>query len=207
MRAIIIPYYPERIPYFVQDSFTEASNVSLPSHTGEIGGWVAHPHVNYGGGPLSLDAATGRVYGTGTNASYSTITPSNANYYVEADFYLHSAIAQSNGICARMDTVNDTMYLARLVDGSFWQLRRAINGGFVTLGSTSTNQIPTSGNSKRGKLVVNGDQISFYVEGVLEIGPITNNEISAAGRVGIRNNGIASSSTGTHIDNLVAGQI
>lgn len=202
---MIIPVFLKPLPYIVQDSFVESgtgeSDFNL--HVGEIGGWVDHPHANYPG-PLVLNADLDRVYGLGTSASHSTIVPSNANYFVEADFYLMSAIAVNLGIAARMDTTNDTMYYCRLNGGTTWELRRWVNGTHGLLG-TSTNQIPAISGFKRGRLVVNGDQISFYVNDVLEIGPITDTNISGAGRVGIRSAGASSATTGVHLDNIVAG--
>jgi hypothetical protein len=50
-----------------------------------------------------------------------------------------------------------------------------------------------------------GDQISFYVEGVLEIGPITDSAITAAGKVGVRSTNASAASTGIHLDTLTAG--
>jgi hypothetical protein len=189
---------------FVEDSFTEASDVNLSSHTGELGAtWTHHPHANYAAN-VNLDAANDRIYGAGTSAYYASGTPPSADYFIEGDFYHVSTIAVNIAVCGRMHVTDDTMYLARLTDGATWQVRKIVTASATTLGS-STNQIPTVGNFKRGKLVMAGDQISFYVEGVLEIGPITDSAITAAGKVGVRSTNASAASTGIHLDTLTAG--
>lgn len=192
---------------FVSDSFTEASDVNLIDHTPTLGGpYVEHPHVNYSGVSLKLVAATDRIYGIGTDLLYLTATPPSADYYVQGVFFHASTIATNIAICARTHETDDTMYLARLDSGATWHVRKIVATVATTLG-TSTNQIPSVGNSKTGKLVVQGDQISFYVEGVLEIGPITDTAITATGKVAVRNAGVASASTGMHLDSIEAGDL
>lgn len=192
---------------FVIATFTRATDVALSGYSPEVGGpFVDHPHANYAGSALIVDAATDRLYGTATDACYATATPPSADYAVSADFHHVSTIAVNIAICARMDVTADTMYLARFTDGTSWALRKIVAGTPATLG-TSTNQIPSVGNFKRGTLVVEGDQISFYVEGTLEIGPITDTSISAAGKVGVRSVGVSSPSTGMHLDNLRADEL
>jgi hypothetical protein len=191
---------------FVTDSFTEGGTgtSSLNSHTGELGAtWTQHPHANYAGGPMLLDADLDAVYGTGTSASYASGAPPSADYYVQADIFLHTAASQNIAICARMHTTDDTMYLVRLNNGTTWELRKIVTTAATTLGS-STNQIPSLGSSKTVKLVVSGTSISVYVNGVLEIGPVTDSAISAAGKAGVRNAGSASATTGAHLNNFSA---
>lgn len=187
---------------FITDTFTEASDVDLSSHTGEGGvTWTDHPHVNYVGS-FTVDAATDRIWGNDTAGYFASIVPSSPDYAVEADFYLHSAISQNVAVCARMDITDDTMYYGRLNNGTSWQLFRRVAGTSLQLGSDSTNQLPTAGNFKTGRLVVQGDKVSFYVNDTLEIGPITDSSITAAGRAGVRNAGAATATTGIHLDNL-----
>lgn len=192
---------------FVTDTFTQGGTgvSSLNSHTGELGAtWTQHPHANYAGGPVQIDADLDRVYCNGTCASYASGTPASANYQVCADFYHVTTIAVNIAVAGRMDTTADTMYILRLTDGTTWTLRRNLSAAGVNLG-TSTNQIPAAGGaSKRACLVMAGDQISATVEGVTEIGPITNSDITAAGLAGIRTTGASTATTGMHIDNFSA---
>lgn len=193
---------------FVSASFTVGSDTALTSYTGEVGGgYTAHTHINYNANPMTVDADTDRVFATVTAAHFADAVPPSADYYSKCDFFLHTAISQNIAVCARMDTVADTMYFGRLNNGTTWQLFKRVTGTSTQLGGDSTNQIPTAGNFKTGKIVVQGDQISFYVNDVLEIGPITDTSITAAGRIGIRNSGAASATTGMHFDNLEAGTL
>jgi hypothetical protein len=95
------------------------------------------------------------------------------------------------------------MYLVRLNSGTTWEMRKIVSTAATTIG-TSTNQIPSVGNCATGKFILSGDQLTFQVAGVTEIGPITDSAISAAGKVGIRTAGVSSASTGMHLDNFSA---
>ena len=199
---------------FASSSFNAGSNIDLASFTPEIGGpWVDHPHANYTT-PFSVDSGTGRIYSIATAAYYVDTDPGTPDYYAEGDFYHASTISQNIAICVRMDTTADTMYIVRLNGGTVWEMRRTVASAAATLtGGTSTSNLPSVGNFTRGRFVVNGDQLSFYVyvAGVLEstpiIGPITDTNITAAGCAGVRNAGAASSTTGMHLDNFAAGTL
>lgn len=190
---------------FIIDTFTEPTDVDLSSHTGEGGvTWTDHPHANYIGS-FTVDAATDRIWGNSTAGYYASTVPEGPDYEIEADFYLHSAISQNVAIVLRMDTTADTMIIARLNNGTIWEVREIVGGGASDLGS-STNQLPTAGTFKRGRFRVRGTQAWFYVDGVLEIGPVTVT-VSAAGRAGVRNAGAATATTGTHLDNLTVSSL
>lgn len=190
---------------FITDTLTESSDVDLASHTGELGAtWTDHTHANYTA-TFSVDAATDRIWSNGTAAYFASGVPPSADYSFEADFHLHSAISQNVAVCVRMDTTDDTMIIARLNNATIWEIRELVNGTPTTLGS-STNQLPSVGNSKRGRLEVRGTQAYLYVDNVLEIGPVTVT-VTSAGRVGVRNAGTATASTGIHLDNLSANSL
>jgi hypothetical protein len=189
---------------FATDTFTDSTDaMNLAGHTPDLGGaWVDHPHANYTA-TAHLNTTTGRIYSSGTSAYSLTVTPSSANYEVEMDFCVVTSTLQGSAVTARMDTTNDTMYMGRLVDATSWQVRKIVNGTQTTLGSLSTTGVPTIGNCATGKLVVNGDQISFVVTGSgTVVGPITDTAITAAGKAGVRFSGSGSATTGTHMDNL-----
>lgn len=196
----------------VQHSFTESSNINLSSSTPEVGGpWVDHPHANYTT-PFAVDPTLDDIYSTGTAAYYADNAFPSADYYVEADFRHHTTVSQNVAICARMDVTADTMYIVRFNSGTTWEMRRIVSGAATTLtGGTSTSHAPSAGNLARGRFVVEGDQLSFYVyvagTPTLVIGPITDTNITAAGRAGVRNAGAASETTGIHLDNFEAGTL
>ena len=191
---------PEGGSDFVTDTFTESSETVLGSHTGELGAtWTVHPSY---AASAAVNGTTDRVFHTGTTAYYASGSPPSADYYVQADFFVASVISVNAGICARMSTSTDTMYSVRLNNGTTWELRLLQPGSGSTLGS-STNQIPSVGQSKTVRLICNGTSISVTVNGVSEIS-VTDATISAAGKAGIRCAGVGSDSTGYHFDNFSA---
>lgn len=197
---------------FVSDSFTEAGDLTLASHSGELGAsWADHPHANYTTS-FEIDAASDRIWSSGTAAFYASGLPPSADYYSQADFHHVSTISQNIAVCVRMDPTDDTMYIVRQNGGTIWEMRRIVSTSALTLvGGTSTSQLPTLGSFKTGRLVAQRDQLSFYVlvAGIwtLIIGPITDTNITAAGRAGVRNAGVASATTGFHLDNFEAGTL
>lgn len=189
---------------FVTDTFTEAADRELSLHTGEVGAtWTKHPDSSYSAAFMNVESGTDRIYPDTTTAYYASGNPPSADYYVQADFFVQSVISVNNGICLRMDTSANTMYSARLNNGTTWELRKIVAGAASTLG-TSTNQIPGVGASKTVKLIASGTSLTVQVNGVTEIGPITDSAISAAGKAGVRGSGVMTASTGYHLDNFSA---
>ncbi len=191
---------------FVTDTFTEAGGSAVPfaSHTGELGAtWTVHPDAAYTG-TANVDAVTDRVYPANTvTAYYASGSPPSADYYVQGDIYVASIVSNNTAICGRMDTTANTMYLIRLNNGTSWELRKIITGTATTL-RTSTNQLPTTGNSATVRLVMNGSTISGFINGVEELTAITDTDISAAGKAGIRFATGSDAITGFHVDNFSA---
>jgi hypothetical protein len=204
MKNFIIPYYvePPSVSNFAFDTFSgETSSVDLDTHTGELGTpWVNHPHANYTG---AMEAGThGHAYSAaGGAAYYITATPPNADYSVEADFICLTTTANV-ALTGRMHITDDTMYIIRW-NNNVWELRRIITGTQTTIGST-TNQLLTASTTKKVRLQMVGTSISVYINDILEIGPITDGNITAVGKAGIRMLTGASPTTGVHIDNFRA---
>lgn len=186
---------------FVVDTFTEASDIALTSHTGETGAtWTTHPSYT---SSFSIDSATDRIFpSTDPQAAYASGVPPNANQEACVDIFVHSNVSANVGPCVRMDTSANTMYCARYNSGTNWQLRKLLTGTATTL-ATSTNQLISVGASKRVCVLANGTTISMTVEGVSE-GSVTDSDISGAGRTGVRAAGSILSSTGYHMDNFNA---
>ena len=189
---------------FVTDTFTETSDTNITSHTGELGAtWTVHPDAGYGS-TATVHGATDRLFTVNvTTAFFASGTPPSADYSVCADVFAHSNIAINVAVAGRMDTTVNTMYVFRYNSGTSWDLRKIVTGTQTTLG-TSSNQLITLGTSKRACLVMSGTSISGTVEGVTEVGPITDSAITAAGKAGVRFSGTATSSTGFHLDNFSA---
>jgi hypothetical protein len=190
---------------FVTDSYTETSNTTLISHTPELGGApVRHGDTTTYNDTAQVIGADDRVHGFGNTAYYYDVAPPSADYYVQADFFIASVISVNTAIAGRMDTSVNTMYVARINNGTSWELRKIVTGTQTTLGSPSTNQIPSVGNSATVRLVMTGSNISLMVNGVTEVGPVSDSAITAAGRAGVRFIGVQSSTTGYHLDNFSA---
>jgi hypothetical protein len=189
---------------FVSDTFTEVSDVLLSAHIGELGAtWTKNGAATYGA-IFNLLAATDRIFPiSNPTAFYASGSPPSADYSVQCDIFVASDMSANIGPCIRMDTTADTMYQIRYNSGTTWELRRLVAGVAATIG-TSTNQLISVGNSKTVKIVVSGTSLSVYINGVLEIGPVTDANISAAGKAGVRAAGTVTGSTGYHLDNFIA---
>lgn len=192
---------PTPTPDFVTDTFTEGSDVLLGAHTGELGAtWTVHPSY---GNVMNLTASLDRIWPTSNPSAFTASgTPPSANYTVCADVFAVTDIAANIGPCGRMDTSANTMYCARYNSGTSWDLRKVLAGTQSTL-DTSTSQLISTGTSKRLCLIMNGTTISMTVQGVEE-GSVTDTDITAAGKAGVRSSGGASSTTGYHLDNFSA---
>lgn len=191
---------------FANDTFTEASDTLITSHTGELGAtWTKHPDGGYGA-TATIDGATDRLYTVNaTTMFYASGTPPSADYPVCVDVFAASNISANAGPCGRVDTTNNTMYCARYNSGTSYELRRILAGAQTTL-TSSTNQLISVGASKRLCLVMSGTTISMTVNGTTEGTPTVDTNISAAGSAGVRFSGASTSTTGFHLDNFTAGQ-
>jgi hypothetical protein len=190
---------------FVTDTFTDATNVTLAFHTGEVGAaWTKHPDASYSAAFLHINTGTGRIWQDQVTAYYASGTPPSADYSVCGDVFVASVLTANIGVCGRMSTSANDMYCFRQRNGVDWQLLKIISGTGTTLGTPSTNQIPGVGTFKRACLVMSGSSISGTVDGVTEVGPVTDTTISAAGVVGIRAVGVETETTGFHLDNFSA---
>lgn len=191
-------------PEFVSDSFTEASDTLLASHTGELGAtWTKHGDAVYGS-IMSVEAATGRISPTSNPSSfYASGTPPSANYRACVDVFAHSNISMNIGPCIRMDTTANTMYCSRYNSGTSWDLRKILAGVQSTL-STSTSNLITLGTSKTLCVHASGTSIWMTVNGATEGSVVVDTDISTAGKAGVRSAGGATTSTGFHLDNFSA---
>ncbi len=189
---------------FLNDSFTEAvADTVLTSHIPEVGGaWVRH---GAGGASLMRSMTAGRFYSTGTTSVFvNSAAPSSANYYVEAVLNAVTALTGDvAGIAGRMDPAINTMYLARYTKNSTqWQLLKLVAGAATTLG-TFTEAV-TIGADMVLRLEMNGANIRLLVNAVEKIA-VTDADISAAGRAGLRFSGSAqSATTGVQISAIMA---
>jgi len=131
------------------------------------------------------------------------VAPPTANYSVSADVKVRTIVSgNSAGIILRgSGTEKKAYYLQLYADGTL-KLQR--DGPWNS--NLATASVPlTAGTIYRVKGVIDGDQISGYVDGVLKIGPITDAAITAAGYPGYvvwADSAGVSDSTGMAVSNL-----
>ena len=180
---------------FVVDTF-QGGTVTLASHTPDIGGpWV---HMTAGSliGTADVGAASNvRGHNSLPNDSAfyynNTIPPDNPNYNVSMQLYVATvSVLNSPEICGRM--VNSIGVSGGTYYGAFWSynggnwewvLQSVVAGTPNTLGTYLLT--PVQGQTYNAELVMQGNQISFVLNGVTVIGPITNNDIAAANFAGL----------------------
>lgn len=187
------------------DTFTGAAGATLQSRTGELGAaWTKHA-------ASSTDAqltSAGRLRksGAGTfGALYSaSAVPSGADYTVEADVHLASALANDMaGVVGRLD--GSSYYIARYeATPQKWVLYGVVNGAWTWLGESA--QPLTAGTSYRLSLAMSGTSIRVLVNGVQQIS-VVNAAISASGRGGVALGlgavgTTVTDTTGLHLDNF-----
>ncbi len=186
---------------FTSDDFTGAEFTSLSSHTPSGGGsWTLHPSYS---NPLQISNANRakNAAGSGSGAAYHSGTPATAEHDITGDFtYFSGGGTEDIGICGRMSTTANTMYMWRYV-GNGWQLFKFVAGSATLLGSWS--QSVSAGSTQAGKLEIRGAAKKGFVEGVERVSS-SDNAITAAGRAGIRAFAGATNTSSTHIDNFVA---
>lgn len=187
---------------FLSDSFTDSQFTSILAHTPEIGGAYALQTGYAPANPCQIDGSN-RLYAAAANdCYYNSASPPSANYKVEADFIFVTSIGTDNvGITGRADTAANTMYLLRYSrQAGQFNLLKLVAGSPTTLGSFSD---AFASGQRHVQLTMNGTTISCSVDGV-EIINVTDNAITAAGRAGVRFGMNQTSTTGIHMDNLVA---
>lgn len=193
---------------FLTDTFTDTNAVLLESHTGELGAtWAKH-----GGWTGSGVIQSNRIFpGNGIEAHYNSsgvpggIAP--ADYDVTVNIFDMSNLDLTlAGAMGRMVIGADTGYAAFVILSggiTYLILKRHLSGTGTDLTNT-TITTPTVGTTHTLTLRMAGSALSLLWDGVLTLGPITDTNIAAAGRAGIINNGVGSSTTGFHIDSISA---
>lgn len=192
---------------FLTDTFTEATGSPLlDAHTGETGAtWTKH--ANSGAGTLTVPSTIDRLRVSasgGTILYYASGTPAGADYYVEAQFFIASAAA-TMGICIRVDPAANTYYyVQRQSSPAAWVLGKVVAGAGDPL--TSNPAAVTVGQTYTVRLTAQGSAIKAYVDGA-EILSVSDADITAAGRPGVRAVNSATNTTGYHLDSIAAADI
>jgi len=186
---------------FVSDSFTDTDTTELSLHTGETGAtWTKHASystlITIVGNRAVVPATTNTLY-------YASGTPTNADYDVEAAI-TPKAVEANVGICARIDTSANTLYILQYVAASTrWEIGRFSAGSYQALGTFT--QTLTVDQAYAVKFELRGDALKAYIDSVERIS-VTDSTITAAGRVGIRGSrvGADAATRGLHVDDFSA---
>jgi len=185
------------VPVFVNDTFTDPAGTLLTAHTGEIGAtWASHP-LDVG----VYSIANNRAYRSGTGRIiYASGSPAGAEYDIEADYYVVTDV-EGMHLLGRLDATALTYYSIRHYLG-VWTLQKRVAGGTTdTLASTTQGVVAATNYAI--KLEIRDAAKKFSVGGSV-LFSITNNEITAAGKVGFREIAATTATTGKHIDRVWA---
>lgn len=193
-------------PAFLTDSMTAGDGTALASHTGEAGAtWTKHTGWT---GDITINS--NRAVGINNTEAhyYASGVPTSANYDVSATIFdVSNGTFTLAGVMGRMVVGTNTGYAAFAnFDGSTARvyLKRFVNGTGTDMSSTVITT-PTVGSSHTLILRMNGNSLSALWDGAVVVGPLTDTNISAAGRAGVIHSGAGSSSTaGWHIDSVTA---
>jgi lysophospholipase L1-like esterase len=182
---------------FLNDTFTDAADTPLASHTGETNAaWT----VKLGDARIS-NANRLRGQTNTTHSYYCSGRPASADYYVEAVLYVASSTSGFRcGVLGRYYPPTNSGYSAQYENwggAARWEL--ASNG--VVIGSYA--QALTIGQSYTLRLDMVGSTIRVLIDGVERIS-VTNTEQTLRYRAGITMFGVMTNTTGIHIDSITA---
>lgn len=176
---------------FINDTFTESSDINLASHTPELGGtWVDHTDSAYPD-TITVLGATDRTAlnaSAGAGAYYNTATPPSPDYCCEAVMNAVSIVSANSSIFLRVDTASNTGYIFQINNGTGWRWRKIVVGTQTTIGTEdTTTNLPSAGQIRTMKACSIGSTHTAYVNGVLlsSVGG-SDSSITSAGKAGIR---------------------
>ena len=186
-----------------KDRFAGSAGTSPTARASDSGAtWTAKS------GTTPVISSAGRIRKNGATGFdlYSSAVPPSADYSVEADLYVASAVTgQFVDVIGRWDPATWNYYHAGYnTTSGAWVISKEFNGAYGTVG-TSYTQTLTAGQTYRVRLEMMGTSISLWVNGVRRVTG-TDSSITAAGRAGFQIYGAAthSDSAGIHIDEFVA---
>jgi hypothetical protein len=180
------------------DTFTNTNSTIITAHTSDSGyAWVAQT----GFAPtINARINNNKLYPLSSlNVYRANFTMPSPNYEVEAVLNVLTNTGFM-GINARASSIANTFYCLRYTTNQ-WALQKSVAGVITTLATFS--QTLTAGQTLTIKLVCNGSTIQGYIDGELKL-TATDTDITSAGSVGIRMPFAVTTTTGVHIDSIVA---
>lgn len=184
---------------FLHDTFTAPDGTLLTNHTSDSGAaWLAHPST----ASAQYTVTANRVRCTLVGVVYADAPAPQPNYDIEVDYHYLTDDASSY-ILGRLRADAVTAYMARHATNA-WQIYKIVNGTSTQLGTTPSGGL-TSGQTYAVRLSLGDNVQRLYVGGALVVETTdADAAIQAAGYVGLRDNGGTTTTTGKHIDRLVA---
>lgn len=176
------------MPPFFDDTFTEASNTTLASHTPNTGtSWT----LVIGTGPrtLQVESTADQVRSDGNGGNQGVIYSADATYpsaNYEVQFTLVATISSIIPVYffARLQD-QENMYAVRLLPSTgTCQLYKKVSGTWTALGSL----FDAPANGSVCVLGINGTSLYFKDDGV-QVASATDSDISAAGKAGVGEGG------------------
>ena len=174
-----------------QDTFVEVtSDTTLASHTPTPDGGFTWVIYSGSAGSATVVALTDNVKDhAGNNPTYyADVTPTSAEYDVQIDT---TGTADCLGPAGRIATDADTNYRCLWINGAGeWRLVERLAGISTTIG-TYVGDDP-DGTVRTVLLEIRDASKKVYIGGVERISHTTTNDISAAGKPGIKFSGVTS---------------
>jgi len=182
---------------FVQDAMTGTNWQDLHNRTGAIGAaWTRHTAT-----PSSRwYIFDNKVHCGVPGIIYASGSPASADYSVECDYTRYTNTA-AIAIAGRISTAAATFYYVYELFGEV-VLAKQVNGVITSLAVDVTG-LMVNGSTYKLRLEMIGSAIKVFVDGVQKLS-VTDTDITAAGKVGVRSPSSNDAGTGKHIDNFLA---
>jgi hypothetical protein len=194
---------------FVTDTFTDADGTALTAHTGELGATWTFKSL-FSTADTGITILGGRV--AGRNTSYGLDLASGTPPGAEYDLTMVVAMMATNvdngvGFAARADRTSDTVYVVCYQGGTTngWWTARILNGTWTNLATFNLAYVPDS--TYAATLKVRDAAKTLFVAGVnndAALITLSENDISAAGSVGLYVQNPGTATTGVAVDRFGA---
>lgn len=169
--------------YFLSDTFTEASDTALASHTPEIGGtWVSGV-----GTPIVYSTGVLKNTAAGNGMHHNNVSPGSANYTVTTKIVLNTSLNTYYGGAAARVQSDKSGYVCLIAGGGGAMIFRRVSDGGYGGSALDSDTISGFGSTTEYTIAftVNGSTLSCNISpGDISM-TATDTNISAAGYAGV----------------------
>lgn len=194
------------------ENFTGTDGADISGRTLSGGGATWVQHATYSTTPIKIKTNQVEILVPGGVGIYYTSSAQAVGQYAQGVITAKSSGAGSGAaaVCCRVATGADTRYEGQYYAGNGkWEIYEVVAGSATALGTSYTPSgadIPATGVSVTARLEITDSRKELFVNGVSRVVDTTHNNITAAGRQGIKfYDGIAS--TCFYIDNYEQGDM